>query len=107
VKPAAYLKVLALLVPKEMKVEHSQNLKSMSDEELDAAIAAVREMLDERVAAGGAVIEGTAETFALPAPAELEPPKRKRSNRLLEHADAAVVPKERKPRKRVPWPASA
>jgi hypothetical protein len=64
--PAAYLKVYAMLVPKEMKVEHSQSLKNMTDEELDAAIAAVREMLSQRAAAGGAVIEGTAETVALP-----------------------------------------
>jgi hypothetical protein len=30
--------VLGHLVPREMKVQHSQSLKSMSDEELDAAI---------------------------------------------------------------------
>jgi hypothetical protein len=41
-------------------------------------------------------------------PAELEQPKRKRPNRLLEHADTAVGPKERKPRQRkMPSPASA
>jgi hypothetical protein len=40
-----YVKFLGHLVPREMKVEHSQSLKSMSDEELEAAIAAVREML--------------------------------------------------------------
>jgi hypothetical protein len=50
------------------------------------------------------VIEGTAETVALPAPSELEPPKRKRPKRPLEHADTAVGPKERKLRKRVPSP---
>jgi hypothetical protein len=50
--PASYLKVCAMLVPKEMRVEHSQNLKNMSDEELDAAIGAVRAMLDERAKQG-------------------------------------------------------
>ena len=105
--PASYLKVCAMLVPKEMRVEHSQSLKNMTDEELDAAIAAVREMLDQRAAAGGAIIEGTAEAVALPAPAELEQPQRKRPNRVLDHADSAVGPKERRPRKRVPSPASA
>ncbi len=50
------------------------------------------------------VIEGIAEPAALPAP-ELEP-QRKRPNRLLEHADTAVGPRERKPRKRkVPPPS--
>jgi hypothetical protein len=41
------------------------------------------------------------------AQAELEQRQRKRPNRLLEHADTAVGPRERKPRKReVPSPAS-
>jgi hypothetical protein len=103
--PAAYLTVCAMLVPKELRLERSQSLKSMSDEELDAAIAAVREMLDQR-AAGGAVIEGAAETLALPAPAGLEQPKRK-PNRLLNHADTAVGPRERRSRRRkVPSPSS-
>ena len=35
-QPAAYLKVLALLVPREHKVEHSNVIKSLSDEELEA-----------------------------------------------------------------------
>jgi hypothetical protein len=91
-----------------MKVEHSQTLKSMSDEELDAAIDALRGMLEERTAQEGKVIEGTAEAVALPAPAELEPPQRKHPNRMLEHADTAVGPRERRPRKRkVPSPAGA
>jgi hypothetical protein len=106
-QPAAYMKICALLVPREMRVEPSQSLKSMSDEELDAAIAAVRQMLEDRAAEGAKVIEGAVETAALPAPAELEQPQRKRPNRVLDHADTAVGPKERRPRKRVPSPASA
>jgi hypothetical protein len=35
--PAAYLKVCAMLVPREMKLEHSGGVKAMSDEELEAA----------------------------------------------------------------------
>jgi hypothetical protein len=62
-QPAAYLKVLALLVPKEMKVERSQSLKSMTDEELDAAIDAVRAMI--AAGDGAKIIEGTAEAVAL------------------------------------------
>jgi hypothetical protein len=84
-----------------MKVEHSQTLKSMSDEEIEAAIEYIRAMLAAHAGDGAKAIEGTAETVALP------PPKRK-PNRLLEHADTAVGPRERKPKKReVPSPASA
>jgi hypothetical protein len=98
-QPAAYLKICALLVPREMKLEHTNAIKDLTDEELDAAIAAVREMLDRRAAAGGAVIEGGVEPLALPAPAEPEQPQRKRPNRLLDHADTSVGPRERKARK--------
>ena len=107
-QPAAYLKVLALLVPREHKVEYSNSLKNWTDEELEAGIDLVKQMLESRAAASGAVIEGTAEPVGMLAPAELEQPKRKRPNRLLEHADTAVGPKERKPRQRkMPSPASA
>jgi hypothetical protein len=46
-KQSGYVKVLGHLVPREMKVERSQLLKSMSDEELEAAIAAIRQMLED------------------------------------------------------------
>ena len=49
-QPAAYLKVLALLVPREHKVEHSNAISSLSDEELDAAIEHIKAKL--RRAAG-------------------------------------------------------
>jgi hypothetical protein len=72
----------------------------MSDEELDAAIEYVRGMLTARAGDGAKVIEGAVETVALPEPAELERPKRKRPNRVLEQADTAVGPRERRPRQR-------
>src|SRR5262249_59301295 len=37
-QPAAYLKILALLVPREHKVEHRNPLKELTDEELEAMI---------------------------------------------------------------------
>jgi hypothetical protein len=80
-QPAAYLKILALLMPREQKVEH-RNL---------AAIAAIRAMLEEQ-AEKTKVIDGTTEVTALPAPTEFEQPRRKRRNRLLEHVDAAIGP---------------
>jgi hypothetical protein len=42
------------------------------------------------------VIEGTMAPPALPAPTEREQPRRKRSNRLLEHVEHAIGP-SRKP----------
>jgi hypothetical protein len=103
-QPAAYLKVLALLVPREHKVEYSNSLKNWTDEELEAGIDLVKQMLESRAAASGAVIEATAEPVGMLGPAELEQPVRKRPNRLLEHVDTAIGPQERKPH-RVPSPA--
>ena len=60
-QPAAYMKICALLVPREMKVERSGGLKAMSDEQLDAAIEALQSMLEARAGDDAKVIEGTAE----------------------------------------------
>jgi hypothetical protein len=67
-QPATYMKVCALLVPREMKVEYNQGVKAMSDEELEAAIELVKAMLEQRAGEAAKVIEGTTETVALPAP---------------------------------------
>jgi hypothetical protein len=110
-QPAVYLKILALLVPRETKVEHSGGVKAMSDEEIEQAIEAIQTMLAARVGEAAKVIEGTAEPAALPAPnrpspeaaleATLESTKRK-PNRLLMQADTAIGPRERKTRKCLP-----
>jgi len=114
-QPGVYLKILALLVPREMKLEHSAGVKAMSDEEIEQAIEAIQTMLAARAGAAVKVIEGTAEPAPLPAPnrspeAALEPaplPKSKnKPNRLMLEADTEVAPSERKPRKgKVPSPA--
>jgi hypothetical protein len=96
-QPAAYMKICALVVPKEMKLEHSSSLSSLTDEELDRAITAIRAMLAAQ-AESAKVIEGTAEPAALPPPTG-EQPRRKRPNRLLEHVDTAIGPSERGKRK--------
>jgi hypothetical protein len=62
--PAAYLKVCAMLVPKEMKVEHS--VKAMSDEEIEQAIEAIQTMLAARAGEAANAIEGKVEPAALP-----------------------------------------
>jgi hypothetical protein len=105
-QPAAYLKCLVLLVPREHKVEQSNPLKAMSDEELEEALAALRQLLADREAAAANVIEGSAEPVALPAPeaqspqATPEPTRKHKTNRLMREADTAVGPRERKPRMR-------
>ena len=50
------------------------------------------------------LIEGTDETVALPVPDPDDKPKR--PNKLMDAADSAIGPQERKSRKRVPSPAS-
>jgi organic hydroperoxide reductase OsmC/OhrA len=56
------LKILALLVPREMKVEHSGGVKAMTDEQLEAGIEAIQRMLEARAPGDQAkVIEGVAE----------------------------------------------
>jgi len=66
-QPAAYLKILALLVPREHKVEHSDVIKSLSDQELEAMIEYLKTSLEAQAGGPVKVIEATAE------PA-LEPP---------------------------------
>ena len=61
-QPAAYMKICALLVPREMKLEHSGGVKALSDEQLERGIELLKEMIAERDAAANAkVIEGEAE----------------------------------------------
>jgi hypothetical protein len=112
-QPAAYLKIHALLVPRELKLEHSGGIKAMSDEEIEQAIEVIQGMLAAQAGEAAKVIEGTAEPAALPAPnrpsseaaleATLEPTKRK-PNRLMLEADTAVGSRERMPRKVRPPP---
>ena len=65
--PAAYLKVCAMLVPKEVKLGHSTSaIKELTDEELEQAIQAIRAMLAAQAGEAAKVIEGTAEPAALP-----------------------------------------
>ena len=110
-QPAAYCKLLTLLCPRDVKVEHSGGVKAMSDEEIEQAIELIQTMLAARAGEAAKVIEGTAEPAALPVPngpspeaaleATLEPTKRK-PNRLMMEADTAIGPRERKPSKHLP-----
>ena len=63
------MKICAHLVPREMEVTHSNAIKSMSDEQIEAAIEAIQAMLDARAGDAAQVIEGEAEVVpSLPAP---------------------------------------
>ena len=69
-QPAVFLKLLVLLVPRDMRVEHSGTIKQMSDEQIEEAIAAIKAMLAARAGEAAKVIEGEAEVVpSLPAPA--------------------------------------
>jgi hypothetical protein len=88
-QPAAYLKILALLVPREMKVEHSNPLKELTDEQLEAMIEYIKTSLEAQAGGHVRVIEGMKEPTTVPTALPL------------------LEPPQRKPRKRVPSPASA
>src|SRR5262249_31500346 len=67
--PGAYLKVCAMLVPKEMKVEYSRGVKDLTDEQLDQAIAWIEAMLAAQAGEEAKLIEGKAKVVpSLPAP---------------------------------------
>ena len=74
-QPAMFLKMLVLLVPRELEVTHTNAIKQMTDEQIEAAIAAIQAMLGAREAGAGAkVIDAKAE----PLPALPAPPRRRR-----------------------------
>jgi hypothetical protein len=61
-QPAVFLKLLVLLVPREMKLEHTGGVKAMTDEQLERSIELIQEMIAKREAGSDAkVIEGVAE----------------------------------------------
>src|SRR5262245_20510022 len=98
-QPAVYVKILALLVPHEMQIEHTNRIKQMTDEEIEQTIEAIQTMLAAGAGEAVKVIEGTAEPAALPAPngpsleialeATPAPKLNHRPNRLMLEADTA------------------
>src|SRR6266487_34847 len=78
-QPASYLKILALLCPREHKVQHSNSLKDLTDEQLEAMIEYLKTSLEAQAGGPVKVIEGMIEPSTVPATAlpVLEPPKRK------------------------------
>ena len=103
-QPGVYLKVLALLIPREHKVEQSNVIKNLSDQELEDMVEYLKTSLEAQARGSVRVIEGTIEPAAATAPPAIESPQPK--NRLMLEPDTAVGPRERKPR-RVPSPPGA
>ena len=101
-QPSAYCKLLALLCPRDFRVE-SGGVKALSDEQLETAIAMIEGMLEARSSNEAKLVEATAETVALPAPDVISDGP----NKVMDAADTAVWPRDRKPRKRVPSPSGA
>jgi hypothetical protein len=88
-QPAAYMKICALLVPREMKLEHSGGVKAMTDEQLERSLEIIKALIAERDAGANAkVIDGVPE----PVPA-LPPPSRKarRKVRRSDRADSGLA----------------
>src|SRR5262249_25616965 len=68
--PAMFLKLLVLLVPREVQVENPSGLKAMTDEQLERGLELLKEMLARREAGADAkLIDGEpVDAAALPAP---------------------------------------
>jgi hypothetical protein len=97
-QPAAFLKLLVLLVPKELEVSHSGTIKAMTDGEIESVIEVIQNMLAARAGEAAKVIEATTEPAALLAPsseaaleAALQPAKRKQ----LLHRPRSNLPNQR------------
>jgi len=101
-QPGTYLKVLALLIPREHKVEHSNPLKDLTDEQLEAMIEYIETSLAAQAGAPAKMIEGTIEPMSVEVQRGplLDSPKPK--NRVMLEADTPVGPRERTTRKGPP-----
>jgi hypothetical protein len=48
-QPAHFVKMLVLLVPRELEVMHNQGVKAMTDQQIEDAIAAIQALIDKRM----------------------------------------------------------
>src|SRR5215471_4189380 len=63
-QPGVYLRCLTLLIPREHKVEHSDVIKSLSDQELEDMIEYIKTSLEAQAGGPVKVIEGMIEPAA-------------------------------------------
>ena len=66
--PAIFLKLLVLLVPRELEITHSGGVKGMTDEQLEQGIEAIQAMLAKREAG---IVDVTPDTPATPATSDI------------------------------------
>src|SRR5262245_14028722 len=92
-QPAVFLKLLVCLVPREMKLEHSGGVKSMTDEQLERSLEILRDAIARKEAGLNAkVVEGVTEPVpALPPPSRKARRKVRRSDRANSGLAARVV----------------
>jgi hypothetical protein len=87
-QPAALLKIIALTLPKEHKVEHSRLVSELSDQQLNAMIEALSARLEARAAGIDVppLIDVTPddEVIALPVPDQPKQ-RRKRPNPIADY----------------------
>jgi hypothetical protein len=72
--PAAYLKVCAMLVPRELQIEHRGGVKGMTEDQIVDAIEAIEGFLARRAGEQAKVIEGTTSGSDAPV-SEVDPAK--------------------------------
>src|SRR5215475_2183337 len=65
--PAMFLKMLVLLVPRELQIEHSGGIKAMTDEQIERSIEFIKEQLARRAAGEDAKVIEHSPTPAKPA----------------------------------------
>jgi len=80
-QPAVFLKLLVLLVPREMRVEHTGGVKAMTDEQLEQGIEAITAMLAARDGTDAKVIEAVPEP--VPAPRKTQRKRRKTDQDMI------------------------
>ena len=66
-KPGVWLKVIAMLIPREHKVQHSNPIKDLTDEELETMIEHIKASLEAEARGSVRVIEGAIEATAVDA----------------------------------------
>jgi len=99
-QPAVFLKLLVLLVPREMQIEPKGGVKAMTEDQIVQAIEAIEGYLARRSGEAAKVIDAIPTGPALPAPNTVPDPEPRRPTEVMDAADTAVSPRERKPRKR-------
>src|SRR5262245_39360152 len=80
-QPAVFLKLLVLLVPRQMTLDHSGGIKAMTDEQIERSIEFIKEQLAKREAGADAKVIEEVLVPALPPPSRKARRKVRRSDR--------------------------